>query len=162
MRAELIEDIKSKLNLQGGDLINAEIESFVIQLNPKQYIEFFNALTGDEYKFLKGMDRIKIVFKKLYGSQETNLENDAKVIATMMHDVHKLVASESQMKGCDYVTEKQAYAMNQVGGKEIIMRINTIDPIWLEKVIIEALQKYGREEKMITLSAPNASKKNLM
>jgi len=176
MRAELIEDIKSKLNLQGGDFINAEIESFVIQLNPKQYIEFFNALTGDEYKFLKGMDRIKIVFKKLYGSQETNLENDAKVIATMMHDVHKLVTSESQMKGYDYVklmravnirstlnlTDKQAYAMNQVVGKEVIMRINTIDPIWLEKVIIEALQKYDREEKMITLSAPNASKKNLM
>lgn len=168
MLSELIKEIKIKLNIQGGDFIDAEIESYVIQLNPKQYIEFFNALTGDEYKFLRGMDRIKIVFQKLYGSPASNIEREAKIIATLMHDIQKLVTLESQAKGYDYLklmrdvnirktlnlTDKQAYAMNQSGGREMIMRINTIDPYWLEKVIIDALNQYDRDHNTMILSVP--------
>ena len=157
---ELIKDIKLKLNIQGGDFVDAEIESYVVQLRPSQYSEFFKALSGEEFMFKKGIDRVFIVSKKFFDEPESDTEYEARVIATLMHDIQKVVTTESQAKGLDYVklmrvvdirttfrlTPQQAYVMNEIGGREIIMRINNFEPNILENKITEALKKYKREK----------------
>lgn len=165
MQAKLIADIKAKLNIQGGIFVDGEIAEYIAPLRPSLYGEFFKALSGEEYAFKKGIDRVAIVSKKFCGEPESDLEHEAKIIATLLHDVNKVVTVESQAKGIGYVqlmraidiratfnlTPKQSYVMNEIGGREAIMSINTTEPNTLERKIIESLKKYERENTQKTV-----------
>jgi len=166
MQANLIADIKAKLGIQGGHFVDAEIAEYIAPLRPSLYGEFFKALSGEEFAFKKGIDRIAIVSKKFFGVPESDLENEARVIATIMHDINKVVTIESQAKSIDYVklmkaadiratfglTPKQAYVMNEIGGREAIMKINTTEPNTLERKIIESLRKCEKDNTGNTLA----------
>jgi len=66
----LIQDIKTKLNIQGGAYIDAEIESYIEKIDSSEYLSFFKALSG-EHGYLKPMDRIATVAKQ-FSSREIN------------------------------------------------------------------------------------------
>lgn len=58
---DFIDDIKTKLNIKGGRFIDAEIEEHINSIDKSQHLEFFKALSGDEYQYKNAMDRISIV-----------------------------------------------------------------------------------------------------
>lgn len=174
MIAKFIQDIKTKLSIEGGAFVDAEIESYVVALKASQYQDFFNALSGDEFRFYKGIDRVSIVAKRF--TPESYHESEARVIATLMHDINKIVLSEAESKGEDYyrlmmalnvrksfqLTDKKAYVMNEIGGREAIIKINTTEPNTLERKIIESLKRYERDNVGKTLSIASSMSRNLI
>ena len=174
MKAQLIADIKAKLSIPGGMFIDAEIAEYIAPLQPSQYSEFFKALSGEEYSFKKGIDRVAIVAKRF--TPQSDYEAEASVIATLMHDINKIVIQESEAKGVGYyelmmalnvrksfqLTEKQAYVMNEIGGREAIMKINTTEPNTLERKIIESLKRFDRDNIGKALSIASSMTKNLI
>lgn len=165
MLKNFISDIKTKLSIDGGEFVNSEIEHYVSKIPPAQYQEFFNALSGDEFRFHKGIDRVAIVAKKFFGEQKTDYEYEAECIASLMHSINKTVINESISKGEDYmflmrsiniratfdVSDKQAYVLNEIGGREAIICVNTTEPNALLGNIIKSLEKYDRENGSNTL-----------
>lgn len=174
MKGQLITEIKAKLSIPDGTFIDAEIAEYIAPLQPTQYAEFFKALSGEEYAFKKGIDRVAIVAKRF--TPESDHEAEARVIATLMHDINKIVLSESESKGEDYfrlmmalnvrksfqLTDKQAYVMNEIGGREAIIKINTTEPNTLERKIIESLKRYERDNVGKTLSIASKMSRNLI
>jgi len=73
MLQQLIADIKTKLKIEGGIFIDAEIESYIKDIEPSQYLEFFNALSGDQYAYRNAMDRIAIVAERFRQKREATL-----------------------------------------------------------------------------------------
>ena len=82
MNNPLIQDIKTKLNIEGGVFIDAEIESYIKDIQPNQYLEFFKALSGDAFEHKNKLDRIAIVAKRYSQAKEDalfgNVKNQAK------------------------------------------------------------------------------------
>lgn len=172
MKTALINDIKAKLSIPSGTFIDAEIAEYIAPIQPSQYAEFFKALSGEEYAFKKGIDRVAIIAKRF--TPQSDYEAEATVIATLMHDINKVVIMEAESKGIDYyrlmmalnvresfqLTDKQAYVMNEIGGREAIVKINTTEPNTLERKIIESLKRYERDNIGKTLAvAHNMSHK---
>lgn len=174
MRDKLITDIKAKLSIPSGTFIDAEIAEYIFTIQPSQYAEFFKALSGEEYSFKKGIDRVAIVAKRF--TPQSDHESEACVIATLMHDINKIVIQESISKGEDYyrlmmalnvrksfhLTDKQAYVLNEIGGRDTIIKINTTEPNTLERRIIESLKRYDRDNVGKTLAVANSMSKNLI
>lgn len=174
MKNQLIADIKSKLSIPNGTFIDAEIAEYIAPIQPAQYSEFFKALSGEEYAFKKGIDRVAIVAKRF--TPQSDHESEARVISTLMHDINKIVTQESISKGEDYyrlmmalnvrksfnLTDKQAYVMNELGGREAIIKINTTEPNTLERKIIQLLVKFDNENAGKTLAVARNMTANLI
>jgi hypothetical protein len=177
MKSQLITEIKAKLSILSGAFIDAEIAEYIAPLQPSQYSEFFKALSSirdDEYAFKKGIDRVAIVAKRF--APQSDHEAEARVIASLLHDINKIVTQTAESKGIDYLqlmkairiresfnlTDKQAYVMNEIGGREVIMKINTTEPNTLERKIIESLKKYERDNVVKTISVAKGMNRNLI
>ena len=83
--SELVKDIKTKLGIEGGTFIDAEIESLVSAIKPNQHLEFFMALSG-EHSFAKPMDRIANVAKRFSDEKKAELFMGTKELAKSMYD----------------------------------------------------------------------------
>lgn len=174
MKAQLITEIKAKLSIPSGTFIDAEIAEYIAPLQPSQYQEFFKALSGEEYAFKKGIDRVAIVAKRF--TPQSDHEAEARVIASLMHDINKIVINESQSKGEGYfelmmalnirksfqLSDKQSYVMNEIGGREAIMKINITEPNTLERRIIESLKKFEHNNSGKTIALANNMSRNLI
>lgn len=157
---QLILDIKQKLNIQGGVFVDSEIEEYVSKLRPSEYGKFFKELSGEEYAFKKGIDRVAIVYKKFFCEPESDIEHEARIIVAILHDINKVITKDSQAKGEDYVklmavcniavsfnlTQKQVYVMNDIGGRELIMKINETEPNMIERKTVDSIKKYEKED----------------
>ncbi len=86
MKNKLIQEIKQKLNLSGGMFIDGEIESYIDEIPENKYIEFFKALSGDEYQFKNAMDRIAITAKRFKNERTYNLLAGTNSQAKAMYD----------------------------------------------------------------------------
>ena len=170
----MILDIKSKLKIVGGHFVDAEISDYIANIPPAKYKEFFKDLSGDEFSFKNGLDRVAIVAKRF--TPQSDHEAEARIIATLMHDINKIVLQEAESKGEDYyrlmmalnvrvsfsLTDKQAYVMNEIGGRDAIIKINTTEPNTLERKIIESLKRYERDNAGKTIALANKMSRNLI
>ena len=86
MSSQLIEDIKTKLNIKGGVFIDMEIEDHIKHIDQSQYLEFFKALSGDEFGYKNPMDRIAIVASRFKKQKEDNLLAGTRDQAKEMYD----------------------------------------------------------------------------
>lgn len=144
----LIQDIKTKLNIQGGSYIDAEIESYLEGVEPKDYLEFFKALSGDEYEYKNAMDRIAITANRFKIAQKDELFKDVQSTAKSFYDkIYAINASmttysqenrdevpndreffenfdyEKNIKG---FTDQDIYILKELGGGEWVMNIKFI------------------------------------
>jgi len=104
-----------------------------------------------EYKFLKKLSKLLAMLDE---KQTYNLE--AERIATLMHDIHKVVLRDSQSRGEDFsdllrrinVRETfkpnamELWVMQYLGGRELIANINLEDANQLHRRILNAISKY--------------------
>lgn len=83
---DFIDDIKTKLNIKGGRFIDAEIEEYINGIDKSQHLEFFKALSGDEYQYKNAMDRISIVAKRFKNEKTDNILAGTREQAKAMYD----------------------------------------------------------------------------
>ena len=149
----LIKDIKTKLNIDGGGFIDAEIESYLEGIKPEDYLSFFKALSGDEYAYKNAMDRIAIVSSKFKGAERDELFKETHSMAKECYDkIYALNASmttysqENRDKvpndrdffinidysalvdkiGAKVLTKQDLYILDELGGGEWVMNIKFI------------------------------------
>lgn len=173
----LIKDIKEKLKIEGGFYIDAEIESYLEEINPIAYLEFFKALSGDEYAYKNAMDRISIVAKRFKGADEDELFKDtqslAKEVYSKFYSVNCSMTTYSQENrdkvpddrkffiNMDYsklldknnfrvFNEKDIYILKELGGGEWLMDIRFITNSKDAEVKIEKIIKHGITLKYLT------------
>lgn len=150
---QLVEDIKTKLNIKGGGFINAEIESYLEGVEPENYLEFFKALSGDEYEYKNAMDRIAITAKRFKEAKSDELFKESHSMAKTFYD--KIYGINSSMTtytqenrdkvpndrefflNLDYsklmdknnfkvLTKQDLYILDELGGGEWLMNIKFI------------------------------------
>jgi|SRR3990167_3285147 len=156
MKNQLILDIKSKLKIVGGHFVDAEISDYITNIPPAKYKEFFKDLSGDEFSFKNGLDRVKIVSERYTNTPKNDFIAEAKEIVSLMHSMNKTALSHAEEKGEGYIqilnkidmrltfnlSDKQVCVLNELGGKKIIMKVNEQEPNSLERKVIEQLEKY--------------------
>ncbi len=160
MKNQLILDIKSKLKIVGGHFVDAEISDYIANIPPAKYKEFFKDLSGDEFSFKNGLDRVKIVSERYTNTPKNDFIAEAKEIVSLMHSINKTALKEAEAKGDGYIqimasmnirvsfglTDKQAHVINEIGGREYIMKVNETEPNSLERKVIEQLEKYSHRD----------------
>lgn len=106
-----------------------------------------------EYKYLKKLSKLLAM---LDPPQSSDIE--AEKIATLMHDIHKVVLRDAEQRDEDFMelmrrinvrksfhpTEKELWVMQYIGGRELIANINYEDPNQLLRRIRSALEKYNQ------------------
>jgi len=149
----LIRDIKTKLNIEGGGFIDAEIESYIEDIEPDNYLEFFKALSGDDYNYKNAMDRIAITAKRFKVARTDELFKGTPTMAKECYD--KFYAINAQMTtysqtnrdavpndreffestkyselkdkhGAEVFTRQDLYVLDELGGGEWLMNIKFI------------------------------------
>ena len=142
----LINDIKTKLKIDGGVFIDAEIQSHIEGIDKSLYLDFFKALSGD-HDFRNPMDRIAITAKNFKPAEKDILAGTADK-AKAMYD--KFYAQQSAMtdysqahrdevpndrqwfKSIDYsklknrdgsktYTKQELYVLQELGGGEFLL-----------------------------------------
>ena len=160
MKNQLIQDIKSKLKIVGGHFVDAEISDYISNIPPAKYKEFFKDLSGDEFSFKNGLDRVKIVSERYTNTPKNDFIAEAKEIVSLMHSINKTALKEAEAKGDGYIqimasmnirvtfglTDKQAHIINEIGGREYIMKVNETEPNSLERKVVEQLEKYAHRD----------------
>jgi hypothetical protein len=81
-----IQDIKTKLNINGGIFIDAEIEDYINEIEPSKHLEFFKALSGGEYEYKNAMDRIAMTAKRFKSERTDNLLAGTREQAKAIYD----------------------------------------------------------------------------
>lgn len=82
----LVNDIKAKLNIEGGVFVMAELESYVRIIDPSKYLEFFKALSGDEFAHKNKLDRVAIVAERYRKADENALFGSVEQQAKQLYD----------------------------------------------------------------------------
>ena len=176
----LINDIKTKLKIDGGVFIDAEIQSHIEGIDKSLYLDFFKALSGD-HDFRNPMDRIAITAKNFKPAEKDILAGTADK-AKAMYD--KFYAQQSAMtdftqanrdkvrndrewfKSIDYsklknidgsqtYTKQELYVLNELGGGEFLLDLpfkdNSQKVIELiKKTIDKAITTKSIESKRVT------------
>jgi len=93
---ELVQDIKSLLNIQGGLFIEQAIEDYLSDIDPKDYKDFFRELSGDKFAYKTGMDRVAIVSASFNERKRALLNRNVKTKANALAD--KLYALKMQVQ----------------------------------------------------------------
>lgn len=149
----LIQDIKTKLNIQGGGFIDAEIESYLEGIEPEKYLEFFKALSGDEYSYKNAMDRIAITAKRFKVAKTDELFKETPTMAKECYErfytVNAQMTTYSQTNrdaipndrefftntkysdlvdkhGAKVFSKQDLYILDELGGGEWLMNIKFI------------------------------------
>jgi len=160
MKNQLIQDIKAKLKIVGGHFVDAEISDYIANIPPAKYKEFFKDLSGEEFSFKNGTDRVKIVSERYTNTPKSDFIAEAKEIVSLMHSINKTALKEAEARGIGYVqfmaglkiretfglSDKQAHVINELGGRKYIMDINTTEPNSLEHKVVEQLEKYSNRD----------------
>lgn len=149
----LVQDIKTKLNIQGGSYIDAEIESYLEGIEPDKYLDFFKALSGDDYEYKNAMDRIAITAKRFKERKEHELFSETPTMAKECYDrfysINASMTTYSQenrdrvpndrefFENMDYskmidkhgvkvMSKQDLYILDELGGGEWLMNIKFI------------------------------------
>lgn len=150
----LINDIKAKFGIEGGVFIDAEIESYVVEIDPKDYLAFFKALS-EKNEFKKPMAIIAATAKRFIpASKKELLLQSAEQEAKAMYD--KFYAENTAMlefctanrdtipsdreffRNCNYAelktkhgdkayTKKELYVLNALGGGDWLIDIKNYE-----------------------------------
>ena len=104
-----------------------------------------------EYKFLKKLSKLLAML-----DEKQSYDLEAERIATLMHDIHKVVLKDSESKGEDFLdllrrinvretfkpSDMELWVMQYLGGRELISKINLQDANQLNRRILNAISKY--------------------
>ena len=104
-----------------------------------------------EYKFLKKLSKLLAML-----DEKQTYDLEAERIATLMHDIHKVVLKDSEEKGEDFLdllrrinvretfkpNDMQLWVMQYLGGRELISNINLQEANQLNRRILSAISKY--------------------
>ncbi len=106
-----------------------------------------------QYKYLKKLSKLLAML-----DEKQSFDVEAEKIATLMHDIYKVVSLDSRKTGEDFLellkkinvrktfnpTDLELWVMNHIGGRELIAKINYQDPNLLNRKILDAIEKYKR------------------
>lgn len=171
MLDKFISDIKLKLKIEGGYYVDAEITDYIKNINPLQYKQFFKDLSGDEFQYKNGLDRVKIVSERYANVNKSDMDLEAEVICSLLHSINKTALHEAEAKGEGYkqimasmnirvtfsLSDMQAWVINEIGGRNFIMDINRTEPNSLHRMVLEHLNKYERRDIMQIGTKSNVS-----
>lgn len=104
----LIQDIKSKLKIEGSFFIDAELQDYIKDIPQDKYLEFFKALSGGEYEYKNAMDRVAMTAKKFKDERTDKLLEGTREQAKAMYD--KFYAENAYM--LDYCTDNRSRIPN--------------------------------------------------
>jgi len=104
-----------------------------------------------EYKYLKKLSKLLAMI-----DEKPSYDTNAEKIATLMHDIYKIVSRDSEKKGEDFLllmskidvrktfkpTDLELWVMQYLGGREFIAKINFQDPNQLNRRILNAIERY--------------------
>ena len=86
MQDKLIQDIKSKLKIDGSFFVDAELQDYIKDIPQDKYLEFFKALSGNEYQYKNAMDRVAMTAKRFKAEQTDSLLASTGMQAKEMYD----------------------------------------------------------------------------
>jgi len=124
-----------------------------------------------EYKYLKKLSKLVAML-----DEKQTYELEAEKIATLMHDINKVVSRDSESKGEDFLslmnriniresfhpTDMQLWVMNFLGGRELLAKVNLQESNQLLRRITNAIEKYQRTPELSsTLAIENSALNNL-
>lgn len=131
----LIDDIKILLKIDGGMFINMAIEDYLANIEPADYRDFFNALSGDEFAYKTGMDRVAIVSSSFNERKRALINRNVPTKANEL--ANKLFSLKTQV--CDNYKNIKYDAIKldneRFFNNKEIMVINNLDMDALMKVI---------------------------
>jgi len=96
---DLIEAIRIKLNIADNIFINGEIESYLEDIAPVDYQDFFKELSGDQFAYKQGMDRVAIVSESF---KERNIAKISKTVPCKAKDLHDRLFRLKEHLGDEY------------------------------------------------------------
>lgn len=105
-----------------------------------------------EYKFLKKLSKLLAML-----DEKQSYDLEAEAIATLMHDIHKVVLKDSESRGEDFLdllrrinvretfkpSDIQLWVMQYLGGRDLIAEINLQEANQLNRRILNAISKYS-------------------
>jgi hypothetical protein len=165
MSQQLIEDIMKKLKIDGGIYIQMEIEDHIKHIDQSQYLEFFKALSGDEFSYKNPMDRIAIVANRFKKQKDDKLLAGTRSQAKEMYDKfydeccamldycrdnrdkhpHDREFFEAvdfaklkKKDGTDAYTKQELYVLSELGGGSWLIDIRFYDN---SKVVVDKIEK---------------------
>ncbi len=110
-----------------------------------------------EYQYLKKLSKLLAMLD----AQPVN-ETESEVIASLMHDIYKVVSRDSEKRGEDFFellkkinvrktfhpTPLQLWVMEYLGGRKLIAEINFQEPNALHRKIQNAIKKYEQSPEL--------------
>ena len=104
-----------------------------------------------KYQYLKKLSKLLAML-----DEKPNHDEEAEKIATLLHDIHKVILRDAALKGEDFMqllrkinvresfhpTPMQLWVMQYLGGRELIADINLQDANQLNRRIVAAIEKY--------------------
>ena len=164
---ELIKEIKIKLNIEGGVYIDAELESIIKEIEPKNYLEFFMELSGT-HEYAKPIDRVANVAKK-YRKVIINQDlTQVKKLISLVHSLHDDVYKQSQHQSICFLealTHLRFTYKNEDGidtTQRAILILDLVKPHYNYKKLIEEIHTYadGTAEEIAFKTALENSRKS--
>ena len=112
-----------------------------------------------EYQYLKKLSKLLAML-----DTKPTYDKDAEMIATLMHDIYKIVTRDSEDKGENFFdllrrinvretfkpTQMQLWVMEYLGGRKFIAEINLQEPNALHRKIQNAIKKYELAPELST------------
>jgi len=148
-----IEEIKQLLNIKGGYFIDLTLEDYTKDINDTQQVDFFKALSGDEFAYKTGMDRVAIVSKAFNERKQALLSEN---VSSKAYDFHlKLYSLKSHLpddlsnvdfstiknKDESYFTSFELILLEKLGGGNFIKIQDTESPYNTVKKIEREMEK---------------------
>ncbi|MEA3330076.1 MAG: hypothetical protein U9Q29_00075 [Campylobacterota bacterium] len=124
-----------------------------------------------EFKYLKKLSKLLAML-----DEKTSFDLEAEEIATLMHDIHRVVLKDSESRGEDFLSllsrinirktfnpnNMQLWVMQYLGGRDLIADINLQEANQLKRRILNAISKYQRVPELTnSLEIENQSFKNI-
>lgn len=173
---DLIESIREKLNIPDNLYMNLELESYLKDIEPSQYLEFFKMLSGDKFAYKNGMDRVAIVSASLIERKHAylmrNVSSKANELANKFYMlkndavnnkpnnissedcIHFIQFDKVLMGGKRFLSDKEIEVLMMLGGSEFVSRID-IDSYGDSTAKIERAMQKINDEKQLMLSSEN-------
>jgi hypothetical protein len=112
-----------------------------------------------EYQYLKKLSKLLAMF-----DTKPTYDRDAEKIASLMHDIYKIVTRDSQESGEDFLdllkrinvretfkpSDMELWVMEHLGGRKLIAEINFQEPNELHRKIQNAIKKYEQTPELST------------
>ena len=125
-----------------------------------------------EFKYLKKLSKLLAML-----DEKQSYDIEAEKIATLLHDIHKVVLKDSEAKGEDFLellsrinvrktfnpNDMELWVMQYLGGRDLIAKINLQDPNQLNRRVLNAISKYNRLPDLSdTLNIENKQFQNII